>query len=104
MKSAFKSYTCENDTPENYVKWKHFSTLQATIFDTLIPLTKCMNTLCIQILLNIYSNYFNRMRQWGVILTFVVQVYCKTSNISRTLAGNEIAPVGAAPTTSSFST
>ena len=39
--------------------------------------------------------------------------YCKTSNISRTLVGNKIvdnsdaveaAPVGAAPTTSSFST
>ena len=39
--------------------------------------------------------------------------YCKTSNISRTLVGNKIvdnsdvvgaSPVGAAPTTSSFST
>ena len=41
------------------------------------------------------------------------QIYCKTSNISHTLVGNKIAdhsdvvrasPVGAAPTTSSFST
>ena len=44
----------------------------------------------------------------GIMLT-----YCKTSNISRTLVGNKIvdnsdvvgaSPVGAAPTTSSFST
>ena len=45
--------------------------------------------------------------------TFVVRMYRKTSNISRTLVGNRIvdnsdvvgaSPVGAAPTTSSFST
>ena len=49
----------------------------------------------------------------GLICHKSLQIYRKTSNISRTLAGNKIvddsdavgaSPVGAAPTTSSFST
>ena len=51
-----------------------------------------------------------RMRTW---LQHIMRHYRKTSNISRTLVGNKIvdnsdvvgaSPVGAAPTTSSFST
>ena len=48
-----------------------------------------------------------------ILCVCVFGTYCKTSNISRTLVGNKIvdnsdvvgaSPVGAAPTTSSFST
>ena len=48
-----------------------------------------------------------------IYITYTLQGYRKTSNISRTLVGNKIvdhsdvvgaSPVGAAPTTSSFST
>ena len=51
--------------------------------------------------------------QWSFSTNLSNQYYRKTSNISRTLVGNKIAdnsdvvgasPVGAAPTTSSFST
>ena len=55
------------------------------------------------------------MQQPSVVrfLPYLAQIYRKTSNISRTLIGNKIvdnsdlvgaSPVGAAPTTSSFST
>ena len=54
------------------------------------------------------------MQQWYALYVFLYYYhYHKTSNISRTLVGNNIvdnpdvvgaSPVGAAPTTSSFST
>ena len=60
------------------------------------------------------SNFFVFLLLFGYTFIFInVYVYRKTSNMRRTLVGNKIvnhsdvvgaSPVGAAPTTSSFST
>ena len=60
-----------------------------------------------------YVYFFQEITMFNFFVEIIPFVYRKTSNISRTLVGNQIvdhsdvvgaSPVGAAPTTSSFST
>ena len=74
------------------------------------------NTYLVVALSNSRPSQCQLYRNWIPVCLLFLQVddiYRKTSNISRTLAGNKIvdhsdvvgaSPVGAAPTTSSFST
>ena len=66
-----------------------------------------MSKLCV------YCEYFAENGLHYNVIVFVISIYHQVSNIRRTLVGNKIvdhsdvvgaSPVGAAPTTSSFST
>ena len=83
-----------------YLSWIHTYSFTDYNFTTLVPVNG-----------ELHSN--NMSGQWYTQLHWYKTPYCQTSNIRCTLVGNEIvdpsdvvgaAPVGAAPTTSSFST